>query len=203
MTTMMLPVSPKEAMNVLNGDQTILVRRSVPKAKWPIKVYLYCSDSKDFLLDNDDGQYFLWDKHDHHYFYKYTGDFQKKVLASFVLSETDAVWSAWWILGHKLDKSAKDIRKEEEVCDDAQRIAEIDYYDEIVRKSCMTRRELLDYAKSSGKWIQVLRISDLRILDRPYAVSEFFERFRWTVSTKTLSRAPSTWRYVEEPRELW
>ena len=163
MTTIILPVSPMEAMNVLNEKQTIIIRKSVPKEKLPIKVCLYCADSKDYLLDKD-RNYFMWDKHNHHYLYKYEGEpkehyFQKKVVAEFMLREAEKITmrkicGEWEVYGEKSD------------------------FAKLSRESCLSQCELSHYI--GGKYhAYAYHVSDLKTLKEPKKPSEFKYRKKY------------------------
>ena len=43
MRSMLVSLSPKECVNLLNGDLSILIRKIKPKCDLPIDVYIYCT----------------------------------------------------------------------------------------------------------------------------------------------------------------
>lgn len=163
MKTILLPVTPMEAMRILNGKQTIIIRKSVPKDELPIKVWLYCSDSKDFLLDKD-RNYFVWDKHEYSYFYRYEEEpkehyFQKKVIASFTLKRVDLMEA------RRLKDGQTPTYKTKAV------------YGNIIHRACMDSNQLWDYLKdNNGK---ALYVSDLEIPKKPIKPSEFKYRKKY------------------------
>ena len=169
MTTIILPVSPKEAMNVLNDIQTIIIRKSVPKAKLPIKVCLYCSDSKDYLLDKD-RNYFMWDKHGHHYFYKYEGEpkehyFQKKVVGSFTLREVEELYLEPYIYDSRSVSYKSGVYKGE-------------WKDVMEPYSCINEDQMDEYL-GDGSRFYAYHVSDLKILKEPKKPSEFKYRKKY------------------------
>ena len=166
-----------EAMRILNGKQTIIIRKSVPKDELPIKVWLYCSDSKDFLLDKDQN-YFVWDKHEHHYFYEYEEEpkehyFQKKIIASFTLKRID-------LMEARRLKDGTPTYKTKAV------------YGNIIHRACMDSNQLWDYLKdNNGK---ALYVSDLEIPKKPIKPSEF----KYRKNHLKVSKVHGPYMYVEE-----
>lgn len=142
MKSIIISIKPEWVAKILNGEKTIEIRKTAPKCDLPIELYIYCTKSKDFLLDRDQN-FFVWDKHEHHYLYEYEEEpkkhyFQGKIVAKFTLREV-------------------------EIFDD--------FDEELCNRACLDRGQILDYlgTKLGYAW----HISDLEIFDEPKELDEF------------------------------
>lgn len=141
----LISIKPEWVAKILNGEKTIEVRKTAPKCGLPIDVFIYCTKSKDFLLDKDQN-FFVWDKHDHHYLYAHDEEpkehyFQGKIVAKFTLRAVHKF--NWQLVANPFFK---------------------------VRGSCLTYSQLKDYATDTKGKIHDLygwHISDLEIFDEP------------------------------------
>ena len=174
---------------IFNGIKTIEIRKTAPKCDLPIDVYVYCTKSKDFLLDqNADGTFFVWDKRSHHYIYAREGEpkeyyFEGKVVAKFTCN----------FIGELTNESIERMKD-----------GSGDY---ILKDACLSYEELKEYAK--GDVVKLWHISDLVIFDKPMELGDFkYEKkrqrlgpdYHWHVEKSGLvpvKRPPQSWQYVE------
>lgn len=176
--SVMISIQPKWCELIANGKKTIEVRKTKPKIDEPFKCYIYCTKSKKYFSVGG-GLYYSFDD-----LYKnikgkikygdslelmacdpdsYSADnfFNGKVFGEFVCDE---------IIDVDCDSVAPFDRKT------------MDYIDE---QTCLNRADL--WAYTNGKICYGWQISELKIYDKPKALSEF-----------GLSRPPQSWGYVEE-----
>ena len=52
MKSILISIKPKWVAKILNGEKTIEIRKSAPKCKLPIDVYIYCTKDSDILYTN-------------------------------------------------------------------------------------------------------------------------------------------------------
>ena len=57
MKAIMISIKPKYVAQILNGDKTIEIRKTMPKCDFPITVYLYCTKDKDLCYKTLRGDY--------------------------------------------------------------------------------------------------------------------------------------------------
>ena len=162
----LLSVQPKWCALIANGKKTVEVRKTIPKIETPFKCYIYQSKSKDRLM-------YVMKDGDENYGVIYHG---KPV---FIKTYSE----------HSNPCEQKVIR--EFVCDriidvDCDSIAPFDKSTGIYigKQCCLSREELWKY--TSGHCAHGWHISDLKIYNKPKALSEF-----------GLTRPPQSWCYVE------
>lgn len=196
MKAILLSVSPKQAANILNGKQTIVIRKTMPKCELPIKVYIYCTKDGErpiylpwkFTANEKGGEYIA------------DCDFVKgngKAVAKFTLWEVEKIT----------------MRK---ICGEWEVYGEKNDFSELSRKSCLSQCELSHYI--GGKYHALgWHISDLWIFSKPMELSEFSHRVKPCGNCEVyhlgikgrstcagceetlvpLEKAPSSWCYVE------
>ena len=61
MKAILMSIRPQHLVNILNGDKTIEIRKTIPKCELPIDVYLYCTKGKPLfrLPTNDKKEWFV------------------------------------------------------------------------------------------------------------------------------------------------
>lgn len=99
MKSILISIRPEWVEKIANGIKSIEVRKTAPKCDLPIDVYIYCTKSREYLLDKDN-KYFCWDKREHHYLFRYCDEphehfFQGKVVAKFRLKKIDCLRFGW------------------------------------------------------------------------------------------------------------
>ena len=155
--SILISIKPQFVENILNGEKTIEIRKTMPKCKLPCKVYIYCTQGKRKLVEvlrKGEIKWFGKDENDRyeenifitipHYDY---GDKKHnmlgKVVAEFTLNVVE-----------DFECSSDDFR----------------YLVENT-KCCLTMEEVLDYCK--GQDLYGWYIDDLKIYDKPKELSEF------------------------------
>ena len=184
---LLLTVSPQEALNILNGKQTLLLRKRVPKGYvgW---VWLGVSKGKPFLMHAFDNTYYL---HDMTEKYRMKNDLNGSIVARYWHEEVETI--KYEVIlpngyenfdGEWVDNSA------------------YGYWlsDYIIEKSMLSDYEIEGYG--NGKDLYAIHISKLEILDKPMALGEFY-REEYAVmpngvfpAFQPLTSLPSTYQYV-------
>lgn len=174
----------------MDGKQTIIVRKTVPKCDVPFKCYIYCTASKPYLYRIDDDNNFE--------------------LANELRLEVD---------GYVKDYNAQNGKVIGEfVCDKVDKYT-FSYYDAEYRVThveqnamYLNQPELTCYGK--GETLYGWHISDLKIYDKSRELSGFvlpcrvrcencknplyYERKCEEKGVKCITRPPQSWMYVEE-----
>lgn len=188
-----MSIKPKWVEKIANGEKTVEVRKTVPKCGTPFKVYMYCTNDRKETLCMANGQGF--GKKGELYlngncYYPCTdGTLNGKVVGEFVCDKIYDMFPFGIGSGVEFDGS-------------------IIAPDEFCRMTCLTEQEICDYVGIGDGY--GLHISDLKIYDKPKALSEF-----WTIKChnrktscgecnykpnciKDIDRPPHSWQYVEE-----
>ena len=183
----LISIQPKWCELISNGKKTIEVRKTKPKLETPFKVYIYCTE-KDY------DKFFCVDKFMHRVFLNGKG--KRKVIGEFVCDRIDEF--------HDWELSPSKRFYEEEK-------ARLDLF---LKESCLTYEEVCEYRKNlpSIKPLYGWHISDLKIYDKPKALSEFEKpcNFKWECSFcerydrrehkcyKAITRPPQSYMFVED-----
>ncbi len=192
----LLSIQPRWCGLIASGKKTIEVRKTKPKIETPFKCYIYQSKSKDTLIyvmkDGDEDYGVIY--HGKPVFIKtcskYSNPYEQKVIGEFVCDRIIDV--------------------------DCDSIAPFDkstgiYID---KQCCLSREELWKY--TGGHCAYGWHISELKIYDKPKALSEFAKwcshscsECIWFFSTVPerlpncnwtdfrISKPPQSWCYVE------
>lgn len=164
MKAVMISIRPKWVAKIASGEKTIEVRKSAPKLKTPFKVYVYCTkhhDAYDLL------EWHLWD----------SGKIERmncKVVGEFVV---DKIYT---ITPHR------DYYGEGKSVLNQYGFEGLKYGE---GNHCLTFEELRDYLGDNIGY--AWHISDLKIYDKPKALSEFRKE-----KGNVLSRPFQSWGYV-------
>ena len=183
MKAILISIKPKYVAEILNGNKTIEVRKSIPKCDLPIDVYIYCTKETQLVKYNN--QYVATD------FFKglecppktYSG----KVIAKFTLNKVESQYTLGKI------------------------ITESNETDLFLKKCCLTIQELDEYLSyGKTKYMYAWHIDNLVIFDRPRELSEFSgtcnrcEAYKYKVcklNTKKcdrhLTKAPQSYMFIE------
>ena len=171
MKAILLSIRPEHAYNILNGNKTLELRKSVPKGfvGW---VYVYVTKAKPAIvwhptdcvwsnweeISHDDDIYGLWD-------WKELAQLNGTIPFRFWFDE----YETYTYKKHGLERYTD--------------VAEYDIkYDEL-EKLQLDYREVEKYGQ--GKTLYAWHIKNLQIFDEPIALSEF-----------GLKRAPQSWYYI-------
>lgn len=202
MKKVLMPLSPQECERVFNGEQTILVRKRVPKCDTPYEVLVYeTKGATDTPWVDEDG----------HFIYKGRG----QVIGSFVCDKVDEYECHKGLtkFGGELGLPVGTI--------DTYFIFEDDY-----KAMCLSYDEVKAYGK--GKTLSGLHITKPGLFDKPKELSEFgtvcnkyendecddcpylqvcvnsypcddsVDTWCGVDNIKPLTRPPQSWMYVEE-----
>ena len=219
MKSVLISIQPKWVEKIASGEKTIEVRKTRPKLETPFKCYIYATKPKKyykvsrFIATSDENLYLVNGKIKMDNGFAYWGDgvdyeyLNRKVIGEFVCDKITALYNvattSWDLLYGDVHDHAKNL----------------------VRKACLTEKEIHDYAK--GKDCYGWHITDLKIYDKPKELSEFkyhckyefdddfkhcescdyhyysnnpssgIEEYCTCDCLKTLTRPPQSWCYVE------
>ena len=199
----MISIQPQYVSKILNGEKTIEIRKSMPKCKLPIDVYIYCTKQGGYLTkervkecyfdDNGHIEYMVTPKRNP--FYRNSNldiemeedvkqrSLNSKVVAKFTLKEIGLVDPDYNYLGPSCEGS----------------------WGYILDKCCLSRKQLNEYGK--GKWLYSWYIDNLEVFDVPKELSEFkiaqrtleFDGRRdetyYSNELKNMIKAPQSWCY--------
>lgn len=187
----LISIQPKWVEKILNGEKTIEIRKTFPKCKLPIDVYIYCTkDPKHLVAPFRFKEGWKYKEYNDNTSYacgctaNMGEDINGKVVAKFTLNNIDDFYVftdgliQYWI-----------------ACD--------------LEKSCVPYDDLANYI-GKGKKGYAWNIDDLEIFDTPKELSEFkipnplFENvgmFGWAFDDEPryipIKKAPQSWCYVE------
>lgn len=173
MKSVLISIRPKWVGKIARGEKTIEVRKSAPQ-EVPFKAYIYCTKGKDgyewlYRVDNNG--------------YGKAQSWHGKVIGEFICDRIDEykyVYCDHPEIGYPVGYD----------CGDNW----YDIDDEDLQKACLTEEEFKRYGK--GKTLYGWHISDLKIYDKPRALSEFGKvGFGHEVPLK---RPPQSYMYVED-----
>lgn len=176
MKSVLISIQPKWCELIASGKKTIEVRKTKPKLETPFKVYIYCTNTKPYLVWGD----------------VFRGNWVTEFthLNGYSREEAERIWDVF---------NGKVIG--EFVCDRIDYVRNygdcVDIYDCIA--SCLSAKEIIEYATDkNGKFVYTYgwHISDLVIYDEPKELREFHKyRFDRAVPLK---RPFQSWGYVYE-----
>lgn len=188
MKAILMSIRPEWVAKILNGEKTIEIRKTMPKCKLPIDVYIYCTKGVcDCNKIEGVGYTHLFPESE-----KYIR-INGKVVAKFTLRKIEEL------------EDAIDISLAGD--GDCELITESLSPWELCKKSFLTRWELEDYVGESDAYAWY--ISDLVIFDKPKELSEFHykkvtmkwdENYHRRIVKKEIVPVkcpPQSWQYVE------
>jgi len=205
MKAILMSIKPKYVVKILNGEKTIEIRKTMPKCKFPIDVYIYCTKDKKLLFDREQGIYFVGihnaslDKHSNDtdifmntvYEKESCDNLTGKVVAKFTLNKVEEIKQyigVFWTWGghpYYTDNVSEE---------------------KLLNRSCLSATELENYLQ--GKNGYAWHIDNLVIFDKPKELSEFRTR-HWNSKNPferdnvyELTRAPQSWCYVEVHKDV-
>lgn len=189
----LISIRPEWVEKILNGEKTIEIRKTMPKCELPCKVYIYCTKNRHLacVVDKNGAELF------------YTCNNETAFIAGGYLGNRQVVGEFILRTVTKFDYLGVfyDYKKEE-----------------LLKKSCLTDKQLADYVSPVGyAW----QIEDLKIYDQPKELSEFnlpecekseracenckhlevintpYAYETNCVKPRKLTKAPQSWCYVE------
>lgn len=197
MRAIMKSVSPRICEKVANGDCTILVSKTAPKFDLPFKGYICCTNAKPYLYREANPPFELFLDSD-----LYEGEgyddrlFSGKVVGEFIC---DKIIEWQYDKGHQYYVEYPD--------DCTSYFPYLKCHSEATGLRCSEIEKL-----GKGKPLYGLRISDLKIYDKPKELREFRKPCKinlpmcdrceyystWNGRCENITRAPQGWCYVEE-----
>lgn len=142
MKALLISINPKQTAKILNGEQTVIIKKTMPKCAFPIDVYVYCTKGNiacfkevKYMFGKDNGKD------------RFAGRLNGKVVAKFTLREADEVSIEPFLV-------------------------EIPEYEEtLCSQSCMPLVELFKHLRD-GMFGYAYHVSDLQIFDKPKELSD-------------------------------
>lgn len=189
MKKVLMPLSPQECERVFNGEQTVLVRKRVPKCDTPFEVLVYCTKARELYyvgklgfcndtlytlptgeLKIGDGLELMGD-----WSGKYNSDnfLNRKVIGSFVCDGIIDVYVP-------LSKQAAPLDKE---------IVE--------RDACLSLSEIQKYA-GNKMFLRGLHITKPKLFDKPKELSEFRVVCHRTIHCRACEYVEVVWHEDEQ-----
>lgn len=206
--SVLISIKPEFIAKILNGEKTIVVRKTAPKCGLPIEIYIYCTKKED-----------IWR------IVRLGGD-------EFVCSKYPLNEMQWKSINEEYSAKGKIVAKFT-----LKSVEEIKYrfghYDMgdwtesyILEKSCLNADELNDYLQASKDYDEskpspvygyAWQIEDLIIFDRPQMLCEFHTSVKKEppeellcpecgkpmeyYEYKYLKKAPRSWQYIDAKDE--
>lgn len=192
MTSILISLPAEQMANILNGEQTIIIMKTKPKCDLPIDVYGYCKE---------DGLFLAYEKHiDEYVIYK---DKETARMYGNIASPTTSLCAMQnygpATNGHVLAKFTlknvyviHDFLNGFEATEPMYRHVIVYDEDELSKESCLSKQQIEDYGGSF-----VWQVSDLQIFHEPKEITEFYEPHECGELPMPITKAPSSWRYVE------
>lgn len=165
MKSVLISIRPKWCEFIASGKKTVEIRKTRPKLKTPFKCYIYCTKWGKNLIRGDIATTI-----------DYVAMYGGKVIGEFICNNI-------------LEIGRRGFNNNFGYCYESLNIfgnEDIESYITAVRKSCLSKNELHEYAKNNS-FLYAWHISNLEVYDIPKELSEF-----------NLKRPPQSWCYVEE-----
>lgn len=181
--SLMIPVRPQHAVNILNGKKTLDLRKWIPKdyVGW---VYVYVTKGKPYLLEECADEYWntIYQTYDKPFSDR---DLNGKVVARFWFDE----YYTYHHYNHGVGLYNDD--------------AEYNVMYDDLEKLCLDYREIENYGK--GKVLYAWHIKKLEIFDEPKELSDFIVGITYFRITITGNILPPTYKKLEKPpkRSVW
>lgn len=189
----LISIRPEWVKKILAGEKTIEVRKTRPKLETPFKCYIYCINTRPFLVWGD----------------VFRGDWCTEFtrLSGYGRAEADSIWDVF--NGHVAGEFVCDRVETIKAATEPYGIYDVD--DDFVAKTGLVDGALWDYGK--GATLYGWHISKLEIYDTPKPLSEFkglcnikvgcWECPYYNYTTvecdgRTIKRPPRSWCYVED-----
>ena len=158
MKAVLISIQPKWVEKIASGEKTIEVRKSIPKLERPFKVYIYATNGTQLVDVRKEKIYLDVNKP-----FLLTNGKSNKVTCSTPPQVNRKV------IGEFVCDKITDISVVVRNCN--ENYNEV-YHNDECKGSCLTWKELQEYGK--GKTLYGWHISDLKLYDKPKALSEFY-----------------------------
>ena len=189
MKSVLISIQPKWCELIASGKKTVEVRKTRPNIPPPFKCYIYCTNTKPYLVWGDvfrgdwKTEFTSISGYNRKDAEKIWDVFNGKVIGEFICNEITEFESEFWD-----DETYERIQK---IVKDSERYAEYGEYeyetvatneDEnykenwLCKQSCVSWEEMRKYVGTGIKEFYGWHISDLVIYDKPKELSEFYTR---------------------------
>lgn len=191
----LISIQPKWCELIASGEKTLEVRKTSPKLEPPFKCYIYCTNKRPFLVWGD--------------VFRGNWEIEFTSLYGYNRKEAEKIWDVFngkvigeFTCNKILSIGRRGANNNFDYCYESLSIFgndDIEPYITAVRKSCMDKNELHEYAKDN-LFLYGWHISDLEIYDTPKVLSEFsgLRQTKFGLEPVSLTRPPQSWCYVEE-----
>lgn len=153
MKAVLISIKPKWCELIANGKKTIEVRKSRPKIETPFKCYIYCTNSRPYLVYGD----------------VFRGNWETEFTTTFGYSrkEAERIWDVFngKVIGEFVCDGIIPISIEYSNPNSRIALKEFPY-------TCLTDKQIIDYL-GNGKQGYGWHISDLVIYEKPKELREF------------------------------
>lgn len=191
--SVLISIRPEWVEKIANEIKTVEVRKTKPHLDTPFKCYIYCTNTRPFLVWGD----------------VFRGDWVTEVtrLSGYGRAEADRIWGVF--NGHVAGEFVCDRVETIKAATEPYRMYDVD--DDFVAQTGLVDGALLDYGK--GATLYGWHISDLKIYDTPKPLSAFkglckidvgcgecpyYNYTKMECDGRTIKRPPQSWCYVEE-----
>lgn len=198
----LLSIKPKYCELIASGKKTVEVRKTRPKLETPFKVYIYCTNTRSYLVWGD----------------VFRGNWETEFthLSGYNRKDAEKIWDVFngKVIGEfacdKINKIGK--RGSDNNFDYCYLPLNVFGNDDIeieitdIKKSCISREKLNLYG-ANAFCLYAWHISNLIIYDEPKELSEFRsynvrayfdEELRLPMPTHEITKPPQSWCYVQE-----
>ncbi len=177
MKAVLISIQPKWCELIASGKKTVEVRKTKPKLETPFKVYIYCTNTRPYLVWGD----------------VFKGDWVTEFthISGYNRKEAERIWGVF---------NGKVIG--EFVCDKINEVGWINTPDHPLwrnsynKDSCLTDNELFEYTK--GGLFYEWHISDLVIYDKLKCLGDFNHCGVNYHFNPVVTKPPQSWCYVEK-----
>ena len=189
----LISIRPEWVEKIANGEKTIEVRKTQPKLEAPFKCYIYCTNTRPFLVWGD----------------VFRGDWCTEFthLSGYGRAEADSIWDVF--NGHVAGECTCDRVETIKAATEPYGIYDVD--DDFVAQTRLVDGALWNYGK--GATLYGWHISKLEIYDTPKPLRAFkglckieadcgccsyYNYTKMDCDGRTIRRPPQSWCYVEE-----
>lgn len=175
----LISIRPEWCEKIARGEKTIEVRKTQPKLETPFKCYIYCTNTRPFLVWGD----------------VFRGDWCTEFtrLSGYGRAEADSIWDVF--NGHVAGEFTCDRIEAIKAATEPYGIYDVD--DDFVAQTRLVNGALWDYGK--GATLYGWHISKFEIYDTPKPLSEFkgLRKTKFGYAPVGIKHPPQSWCYVE------
>ena len=176
----LISIRPEWVEEIANRRKTIEVRKTKPNLETPFKCYIYCTNTRPFLVWGD----------------VFRGDWCTEFtrLSGYGRAKADRIWDVF--NGHIAGEFVCDRIDIINPADEPYGIYDVD--DDVVAQTGLVNGALWDYG--NGARLYGWHISGLKVYDTPKLLSQFkgLRKTKFGYAPVEIERPPQNWCYVEE-----